>query len=135
MIGEAKALATSKKGIPDYSKGFWKDHRHLASQFEYLAEVPALTEVVESKLSNELGRLEMYLKDQFKTVEFLEQLEDIERKCEVEYSGSTTLKDIYILKASCKHLYDGTGAELIRVEDDGPPQSPAPHIYAVDVGR
>ena len=33
------------------------------------------------------------------------------------------------------HLDDGTGAELIRIEDDGPPLTPSPHIYAVEVSR
>ena len=92
-----RALATSKKGIPDYCSGFWKDYRHLAAQFQYLTEVPPLTETVERKLKPELERLEIFLKDQCKTLDFQEKLEEIERKCALEHSGSSLPKDIFLL--------------------------------------
>ena len=41
--------------------------------------------------------MEVFLKDQCKTVEFREKMENIETVCQVEKSGSSTLKEIYLL--------------------------------------
>jgi hypothetical protein len=97
------------------SKGFWKDPRHLANQFAYLTGSPPLTKIVEenivtqfglyykyscyklSEMSQFTGHLEVFLRDQVKTVEFKDHFENIERICQVDNNGSSTLKDIHLL--------------------------------------
>ena len=49
------------------------------------------------KLLGLIGLLEAFLMDQCKTVEFREQMEAVKNTCEVDHSGSTTLKDVYLL--------------------------------------
>ena len=45
----------------------------------------------------DLDNLEVFLKDQCKSVEFQGELENIEERCQTENSGSTTLKEIHLL--------------------------------------
>ena len=48
------------------------------------------------------GHLETYLREVDKSVEFVELMGKVELVCEVEFSGSTVLKDIHILVHSTK---------------------------------
>ena len=36
-------------------------------------------------------------------------------------------------RSACKKFDDGTGAELVRLEEDGPPMSASPHMFAVEL--
>ena len=36
-------------------------------------------------------------------------------------------------RAACKKFDDGTGAELVRLEEDGPPISASPQMFAVEL--
>lgn len=46
---------------------------------------------------NDIENLEVFLRDQCKSVEFQGELENIEERCQTENSGSTTLKEIHLL--------------------------------------
>ena len=46
---------------------------------------------------DDLENLEVFLRDQCKSVEFQGELENIEERCQTENSGSTTLKEIHLL--------------------------------------
>ena len=48
--------------------------------------------------------LELYLKDVTMTVEFKSELEKVEMVCELEFGGSTVLKDITILVKTNKNI-------------------------------
>ena len=74
----------------------------------------------------------MCLRNQVKTVEFQEELVAVEGKCETEGEGSTTMKDIFLLRAACQHFDRGTGASMVRLEGDGAPES---SILAVEITR
>ena len=50
------------------------------------------------------GHLETYLREVDKSVEFVEMMGKVELVCEVEFSGSTVLKDIHILVHSTKSI-------------------------------
>ena len=45
----------SKTSIPNISKGFWKDYRHLANHFSHLTISPPLTGIVEQNITVQLG--------------------------------------------------------------------------------
>ena len=94
----------------------------------------------------------MVLFDQVKTVEFKDKMEEIEKICQIENNGATTLKDIELFvsydlekllivydemyqRAACQHFDRGNGDELVRLEDDGAPKHAGPHIYAVKVNK
>ena len=90
--------------------------------------------------------------DQCKSVEFRDKMESIEEDCDIENSGSSTLKEIHllvkkralqfkrtlycVLQRFATEFYDGSLKELLRIEGDGPPdESGSPHIYAIEVER
>ena len=104
----------SKKPIKSSCKGFWLSDRHLANHFQYATNSPPLNATVEERIKGQfgwfekcffysytllglIGLLEAFLMDQCKTVEFREQMEAVKNTCEVDHSGSTTLKDVYLL--------------------------------------
>eukprot|EP00092_Neocalanus_flemingeri_P087963 GFUD01111089.1.p1 GENE.GFUD01111089.1~~GFUD01111089.1.p1 ORF type:complete len:578 (+),score=143.83 GFUD01111089.1:34-1767(+) len=132
LTGEFKSC---KRSIANTCKGFFLDWRHVAAHFSYLAESSSLTGKVEQNLKTQFDNLEIFLQDQVKTVEFREEFEKIEQVCQVEHNGSYTLKFIHLLRFSCMHFDGGTGAELVRVESDGPPKTASPHIFAIEVNK
>jgi len=132
---ELTAKFRSNNSIPNISKPFWKDSRHLAGQFSYLSISAPLTRIVDENFETQFGHLEEYLRDQNKTVEFHDQMEDIERTCQVESNGSLTLKYLHLLRAACKHFDKATGAELVRLADDAAQVSGSPHFYAEKVNN
>ena len=129
------------KRISSICKGFWKDPRHLASLFSAMTRgAPPLNSNVTENLQNQLGHLELVLRDQVTTVDFQDHLENILKICHIENNGSTTLKVIHILVIficliivliSLLHRR----CEFIRLEEDGPPNVSSPHIYAVKVNK
>ena len=87
--------------------------RHLANHFQYATNSPPLNATVEDRIKTQfgwfeklcyiytlfglIGLLEAFLMDQCKTVEFRDQMEAVKNACEVDHSGSTTLKNVYLL--------------------------------------
>ena len=85
-------------------------------------------------------------------VEFTDKHEAVEEDCSLEFTGSLTHKYIYILvndssNVLCSLLvcinfqrwagdsFDTDGSDFMRIESDGPPKSPSPHVLAVKVGK
>lgn len=56
-----------------------------------------LTENVENNYATQFGNIELFLRDQIKTVDFSELMENVERICQLENNGSNTLKHIHLL--------------------------------------
>ena len=62
-------------------------------------------------------------------------LEDVRRRCEVEFGGSTDYKDIIVTRLAADKL-DRDGATLVRLKSDGPTAVTAsPHLLAVRVDK
>jgi hypothetical protein len=108
-----KMFLRSKKPIKSSCKGFWLSDRHLANHFMYATNSPPLNAKVEERIDTQfglfdrlfynhtlfglLGHLEAFLMDQCKTVEFRDQMEAVKNDCEVNHSGSTTWKNVYLM--------------------------------------
>ena len=96
--GELVHEFKSGKGIASICKGFWKSPEHLASLFSHMTrDTPPLTKNVHDNFTNQMKYLELVLKDQIKTVDFFELMEEVENTCLLENQGSTTLKDIHLM--------------------------------------
>ena len=80
------------------------------------------------------------------------KLEQIMTDCNIEYQGSQIHKHIHIIVSKCHSNYfhskcflqrlatqdfDGKEAagSFLRLQCDGPPKSPCPHLFAVRVGK
>ena len=61
-----------------------------------------------------LGHLEAVLKDQFKSVEFKDTMENVEDVCHLEHHGSTTLKEIQLLVNTSDSLIIGLYQHVFR---------------------
>ena len=88
----------------------------MAYQFSYLAGCAPLTDIVEENFEVQIGKpykpryyhakfhtqghLEVFLREQTQTVDFVEYMEKIERACNLENSGSQTFKYLHILVKS-----------------------------------
>ena len=104
------------------------------------------------------GYLETYLRHVNQTIEFKSKLDDLELVSQVEYMGSTLLKDISILvshvlttdshdifaiyqKMACEHFDKNKRSKLIRMisshelESDPPNEDASPHLVAVLVDK
>ena len=89
--------------------------------------------------------------DQCKTVDFRDQMEAVKNACEVDHSGSTTLKNVHLMvctswvlnlfqfvffqRFASQHFDGGSGSELVRLESDGPPKDGSPHLLVIEVNR
>jgi len=111
---------SSKKGIHQVihqvCDGFFLDYRHMAHQFGYMTGAPPLTQNVKTYLRTFLDNIEMFLRNQVKTVEFQEELVAVEGKCETEGEGSNTMKDIFLLRAACQHFNTGSGWRVMGLQ-------------------
>lgn len=96
--------------------------------------------------------MELVLTDLNKSVEFQSQLQEVSLVCEVEYSGSTTLRDIHIIVSNIIEYYylnwniwwqrkaveywdKGDGYDLLRLESDVGSVKSSPHLFAIMVDR
>ena len=77
----------------------------MGYHFEYLTECPPLNSNIETNLVSAIHHMELVLTDLNKSVEFQSQLQEISLVCEVEYSGSTTLRDIHIIVSNIIEYY------------------------------
>lgn len=91
----------SKKPIPNVCRGFNKDFRHLENQFKHLSSTDGLVKVVDANFKQQIGYLEMYLCHVNKTLEFTEFLEEVDLKCQVDFSGSKLFKYIQLFVSTC----------------------------------
>ena len=129
-----KEFRSSKKAILNQCRGFWKDYRHLENHFKYLTNSEGLTSTVEANYSKQMEHLELYLKHVNTDINFIETMEDIDRKCEITYNGSNTYKHIMVLRLVGDKL-DKDRSVLIRLDEDGPSPTDSPHIYAIPVDK
>ena len=95
-----------KKPIDQIAPGFFDDPRHLALHFEYLTESPPLNVNIEKNLKMVLEHLELYLTDINKAQEAQQNMLDIQTVCEVEFAGSSLLKDLHLMVTiqSCENM-------------------------------
>ena len=68
------------------------------------------------------------------SIEFTEMFEKIKDDCNLEFAGSKTHKYIHLLRWFGDH-FDETGSAVMRIQSDGSPKYPSPHILAVKVGK
>ena len=158
----------SELSVIDICKGFFMDPRHLMKQFAYITEHPPLNENVKQNLKTQIGlgiflrvdfecyifksgNLELYLSSVLKTVQYKQQMDDIELTCHTEFNGLMVLKDIHIIvrridiflfvflilkRHACGHFDKGGEGKLLRIEADGEGEVDAsPHIFAVLVNK
>ena len=125
----------SKKSIANQCRGFWLDARHVENHFRYLSnDAGSFTEPVKVNLAKQLNIMELVLRHINNDVEFAEKFANIERKCEVEFNGSTTFKHISVMRMLGDEL-DDDGSVLVRLEEDGPAKVDGPHLLAVCVNE
>ena len=103
----------AKKGVKTICRGFFLNHRHLASHFTYITNAAPLNENIEQNLRKQLGKkydiidnfetsvfqdyMEKYLAEIHQTVEHKKQMQEFDLVCRLEFNGSTTMKDIHVL--------------------------------------
>ena len=128
-------LRNAKNDIKKFSDGFLKDHRHLSSHFAWLTAAEPLNQKVEENLYTQLDHLETYLRHKIQTLEFMQNMENVELVCEMELNGSRTFKDIHLLRLACSHFDKTDGSDIIRIESDGPCVTSSPHLVSVRVDK
>ena len=125
---------TSQKTVAHQCRGFWKDYRHVENHFAYLTNSDDLTTEVEKNFKSQMRNIELYLRHTSKNLEFEDTMNNITNKCEVEYDGSQTFKDIQLVRMLGDSM-DSKGSALVRISNDGPPKTDSPHLFAAKVNK
>ena len=128
-------FVSSKKLLSNVCRGFWKDPRHVYNHFVFVTgSSTSVSNTVETNYSKQVENLELYVKHVSKDLEFKEKMVEIERKCEIDFQGSSIYKDIMIMRFA-GDLLDSSGAALVRLEENGPVVSPSPHVFTIQVDK
>ena len=90
-------IRKSKKGVKNICRGLFLDPRHLGNQFQYITNTAPLNDQIQKNLRNELDKMKKWLDSQHQTVEYAKKMQEIELVCQVEFNGSTTLRDLHVL--------------------------------------
>ena len=123
----------SSRRISAISKGFMKDHEHVANHFSWLSNSGSMIPLVEANLIKHIGDMEKVLKYKKRLdSEYLLRFVEIDNKCEVDYNGSPMFKYISILRMTADDR-DSDGSCLIRLDSDGVAKTASPHIVAIAV--
>ena len=133
-------FCAGKKKIGQTCKGFFKDDRHLASQFSFISGgCPPLNANLQANMSNQIKNFDKYLLSVNQSVEYRKLMDDIDLTCATEFNGLTVYKDIQIIRQACDHFDKGDG-KLLKLQSEVEQETVAecdasPHIVAVQVHK
>jgi len=124
----------SKANISRICKPFFLDPRHLASHFHYMTDTKPLDENIQEHFTKFIGYVEVFMLDVDKSLETKQGLQNAEMVGAIDYSGSSTFKDIHLLRLASEYFDGSTDTPLIRLESDSwDGESSSPHLLAVKV--
>ena len=97
MQHEFREAAKNDCKISQIVRGFFLDKFHLAYHFEYLTGVPSLFKNVEKNLASEVAKMELFVKHEDQSLDFVNKMREIEDRCAYEFNGSTIWRDLQVL--------------------------------------